>query len=84
MPTWEFRLRLRCFQPMGWNSKDGSCRSLEDKCVASMERSASGFRIGLGDGEVVTARKIIIALGLSGFEHVPPILSALGRTMGDS
>lgn len=52
---------------------------LEDKFVVSAIPSSPGFRICLRDGEEVAARKIIMALGLSGFEHVPPILSALGE-----
>jgi thioredoxin reductase len=52
---------------------------LEDKFVVSAVRSSPGFRICFGDGEAVAAQKVIVALGLSGFEHVPPILSALGE-----
>ena len=50
---------------------------VEEKLVVSIDRCSGGFHIGLADGEIVAARKIVIAAGLNHFEQVPPILSAL-------
>ena len=70
---------LEVFSAYGLEFQKSFVQELEEKCVASVTRSASGFQLCLDDGEVVAARKIIIALGLNGFEYVPPILSALGE-----
>ena len=50
---------------------------LEDKPVVSLDRTSSGFQISLADGEAVAARKVVVAVGISHFQHVPPVLSAL-------
>jgi cation diffusion facilitator CzcD-associated flavoprotein CzcO len=50
---------------------------LEDKLVASVRQSSIGFDIHLEDGEIVAARRVVAAVGLCHFEHIPPLLSAL-------
>ena len=50
---------------------------LEDKQVLSVCRSSHGFELRLEDDEPVTARKIVIAVGLCHFERVPAVLSGL-------
>lgn len=49
----------------------------EDKRVASLNRSPKGYEIRLTDGEVVTTRKVVVATGLSYYEHIPPVLADL-------
>lgn len=51
--------------------------NLENKRVASLERAPAGFTLRLGDGENVAAKNVVIASGLSHFEHVPPQLASL-------
>jgi thioredoxin reductase len=50
---------------------------LENKFVLAVERTGAGFRILLDDGEVLTAKMLVVAVGISHFGYVPPILSAL-------
>ena len=50
---------------------------VEDKLVVSVCRSSNGFEIRLEDGEIVAAQKVVVAVGLCHFEHVPPLLSGL-------
>ncbi|MBZ5636357.1 MAG: NAD(P)-binding domain-containing protein [Acidobacteriia bacterium] len=50
---------------------------VEDKLVVSVCRSSTGFQIRLEDEEIVAARRVVVAVGLSHFEHIPPFLSAL-------
>jgi cation diffusion facilitator CzcD-associated flavoprotein CzcO len=50
---------------------------LEDKLVVSVCRSSTRFEIRLEDGEMVAARRLVMAVGLCHFERVPPLLSAL-------
>ena len=50
---------------------------LENKVVVKIERSSEGFQLGLGNGEIVGARRVVMAVGLSHYEYVPPVLSEL-------
>ena len=50
---------------------------LEEKLVVSVCRSSTGFHLRLEDGEIVAARRIVVAVGLCHFERVHPLLSAL-------
>jgi len=50
---------------------------LEQRLVASLVRSSSGFEIGLEDGEVALARRVVVAVGISHFQSIPPALSQL-------
>ena len=54
--------------------------NLEDKQVVSLRRAGDGCQITLEDGEVVSARRVIMAVGLSYYDYVPPLLSALPET----
>jgi thioredoxin reductase len=53
--------------------------NLEDKLVVSVERIDSDFRVILDDGEEVSARKIVVAAGISHFAYVPSIVSTLPK-----
>ncbi|PYM65949.1 MAG: hypothetical protein DMD79_03890 [Candidatus Rokuibacteriota bacterium] len=52
---------------------------LERRLVTSVDRSANGqgYALRLDDDEVVTARRVVIATGMSGFQYVPPVLAGL-------
>jgi thioredoxin reductase len=50
---------------------------LEQTLVTSVRRSATGFQIDLATGEVLSARKVIVAVGISHFAYIPPVLSSL-------
>jgi len=50
---------------------------LEDVYVVSLERSGDHFRIGLANGQTATARRVIVAAGISHFQFVPPPLDTL-------
>ena len=53
--------------------------NVERRLVTSVARSANGhgYALRLDDEEVVTARRVVIATGLSGFQYVPPVLAGL-------
>jgi thioredoxin reductase len=53
--------------------------NLDNNKVTSVERTRTGFTLHLSDGESFTAQKVVIATGLSHFEHVPSQLAALSR-----
>src|SRR5215813_12467930 len=52
---------------------------LESRQVTSLDRSPDGYRMRFADGEVLTARKVVVATGMSCFEYIPPVLSQLPK-----
>jgi thioredoxin reductase len=52
---------------------------LEDKLVVGLERSPNGFLLRLDDGETVTARQVVLAVGITHFEYMPENLANLPR-----
>jgi flavin-dependent dehydrogenase len=50
---------------------------VDDRQVVALERATSGFVLRLDDGEIVTARRVILAVGISHFHHVPSELAHL-------
>jgi thioredoxin reductase len=50
---------------------------VEDRLVVSLHRSGDGFAVQLDDGEIVTADKIIVAIGVSDFAYLPPVFTGL-------
>jgi thioredoxin reductase len=52
---------------------------LQDTLVDSLRRSAEGFQIRLEDGETISARRAVMAVGLTHYEYMPPTLAALPR-----
>jgi len=50
---------------------------LENIGVVKLERSGESFQLTLQDGEIVRARRVVLAVGLSHYEYVPPVLAEL-------
>jgi len=50
---------------------------LENQMVVKLDRSSDGFQITLEDGKVVGARWVVMAVGLTHYEYVPPVLAVL-------
>jgi thioredoxin reductase len=72
-----FPVPLETFIDYGLEFQARFVPGLENKAVVSLQPSSTGFRIRLGDGEVLEARRVVVAVGLSYFAYVPPVLSAL-------
>ena len=70
-------VRLATFGDYGLAFKDRMVPELEDKLVVDIERLADGFLLRLDDGEKVTARRVVLAVGITHFEHVPENLAHL-------
>jgi hypothetical protein len=71
---------LETFVAYGLEFRKRFVPEIEDKRVVSLRRAAGGYQIRLEDGETLAARKVIVAAGLSYYQYVPPILSALPET----
>jgi cation diffusion facilitator CzcD-associated flavoprotein CzcO len=70
-------VRLDTFSAYGLTFRDRLVPELEEKMVVSVERANSGFRLRLDDGEVFTARRVVLAVGITHFEYIPGNLANL-------
>ena len=70
-------VRLATFAEYGLAFRDRMVPELEDKIVTGIARSADGFHLRLDDGEEVKARRVVLAVGITHFEHVPSNLANL-------
>lgn len=55
--------------------------NLEETQVSSLKKSAEGFVLQLEFGETLLARKVVLAVGVSWFSHIPDTLAHLPGTM---
>lgn len=72
---------LETFAAYGLEFQRRFVPELENKLVVSLQRCSEGYRVQLADGEDVIARRVVVAVGLSHFEYIPPVLSALPKTL---
>jgi cation diffusion facilitator CzcD-associated flavoprotein CzcO len=54
---------------------------LDTRHVACVSPAPNGFRIALRDGEVVAARRVVVAAGISGFAWRPPVFGSLSPSV---
>jgi cation diffusion facilitator CzcD-associated flavoprotein CzcO len=62
---------LDTFTRYGLAFQAGLVPNVEDARVVAIERRDAGFQLRLGTAEVVWARRVIVAVGLTYFEHLP-------------
>jgi thioredoxin reductase len=70
---------LEVFASYGLEFQRRFVPELEHNLVTSLRRSAEGFRLGLDDGRSLIARRVVMAVGLTHYENMPPMLVALGE-----
>ena len=68
---------LEVFTSYGLEFQKRFVPELENKLVSSLRRSTEGFRMYLEDGEMISTRRVVMAIGLTHYEYIPPILAAL-------
>src|SRR5256885_4248273 len=68
---------LDTFSSYGIAFRDRMVPELEEKQVDSVDRTGDGFVVRLEDGEVVPARRVVLAIGITHFEYMPEGLSNL-------
>ncbi|MGD0892948.1 MAG: NAD(P)-binding domain-containing protein [Terracidiphilus sp.] len=54
---------------------------LEDRQVVEIQPEAGGYQIKLDNNDVVHSQKVVVAVGISHFKYVPPILSQLPASL---
>jgi cation diffusion facilitator CzcD-associated flavoprotein CzcO len=70
-------VQLDTFSAYGLAFRDRMVPELEDKLVANVDRAPGGFLLRLEDGETFQTRKVVLAVGITHFEHVPESLAHL-------
>jgi Pyridine nucleotide-disulphide oxidoreductase len=68
---------LETFAAYGLEFQKRFVPALENEQVVSIDRSGSHFQIGLESGGTALARRVVIAVGISHYQYVPPELDAL-------
>jgi thioredoxin reductase len=74
-------VRIENFCAYGLAFQQRFAPNLDNKKVTSLDRTRPGFTLHLSDGKNITAKKVVIATGLSHFEHVPSQLAALPKAL---
>jgi thioredoxin reductase len=70
-------VRLEDFCAYGLAFQQRFAPGVDNRKVTSIERTKTGFTLGLDGGEGFAAQRVVIATGLSHFEHVPAELAGL-------
>ncbi|SIT43758.1 FAD-dependent pyridine nucleotide-disulphide oxidoreductase [Paraburkholderia ribeironis] len=67
-------VRLDTFSAYGLAFQQRFVPELEDVRVDMLEQSPKGFALRLDNGEALTARKVVLAVGVDYFRHIPESL----------
>lgn len=70
-------VRLETFTEYGLAFRDRLVPELENKKVVGIKRNQNGFELTLDSGETFTARRVVLAVGVTHFEYVPDNLAHL-------
>ena len=72
-------VRLDTFVAYGLAFQRKFVPNLEEKFVVSLQESLVGFELQLEDGEKVLARSVVVAVGISYYSYLPPVLAGLPK-----
>ena len=70
-------VRLDTFTEYGLAFRDRLVPELENKKVVGIKRTPEGFSLTLDSGETFSARRVVLAVGVTHFEYLPDNLSHL-------
>lgn len=68
---------IETFRRYGRAFKRELVPQLEAERVTSVARSGDGFAVALASGATVAARRVVMAVGITDFAYVPPVLRTL-------
>jgi thioredoxin reductase len=72
---------LDTFVEYGQWFKEELSLPVEETLVTSVTRDGAGFQLTVGDGEKLTARAVVLAIGVEHFAYLPAPYSALPQTL---
>jgi cation diffusion facilitator CzcD-associated flavoprotein CzcO len=75
----ESPVRLETFSAYGLAFRERMLPELEDKVLLNLERLDEGFLLHLDSGETVRARRVVLAVGITHFQHIPETLAELPK-----
>ena len=64
-------VRLDTFIEYGRAFQKRMVRELEERMVVALDRAPDGFVLRLDDGEILSARRVVVAVGITHFAFVP-------------
>jgi thioredoxin reductase len=70
-------VRLDTFGAYGLTFRDRMVPEVEEKFAISIEQLPQAYLLRFDDGETIEARTVVLAVGISHFEHVPACLAGL-------
>jgi thioredoxin reductase len=70
-------VQIDTFRAYGLAFQQRFVPDLDERLVTSLEARPGCFVLGFGSGPSVAARRVVLAVGISHFEYVPPALAAL-------
>jgi cation diffusion facilitator CzcD-associated flavoprotein CzcO len=70
-------IRLETFTAYGLAFQDRMVPNLENKGVVSIDRLPTGYLLRLDDGQRFETRDVVLAVGITHFEHLPETLAHL-------
>jgi thioredoxin reductase len=68
---------IETFTAYGLEFQRRFVRDLEETDITSVERTSDGFELTSNNGELIRARRVVVAAGISHFGHMPPIFANL-------
>lgn len=68
---------LRVFNAYATDFQTRLAPGLDERQVAALDPAPGGFQLRLEDGERLTARRVVLAIGITHFDYRPPELTGL-------
>jgi thioredoxin reductase len=68
---------LDTFSQYGLAFRKRMVPELEERCITSLSPVQGGFLLVVDNGEALTARRVVLAVGITHFEYLPPSLAGL-------
>jgi len=72
-------VRIDTFIAYGLEFQRRHVPELENLQIRSLSRDAAGFELETQTGELIGARRVVVAAGILNFAHVPPLLADLPK-----
>jgi cation diffusion facilitator CzcD-associated flavoprotein CzcO len=70
-------IKLETFTAYGLAFQKRMVPELENKQVATIQNTSQGYLVEMEDGERIKTRNVVLAVGITHFEHVPDVLASL-------